>query len=353
MAARWRKARHLFLCLWGEGKVEDAYAMMAAQSCAKEVTQLQLEWITDRMDSMMDTTGLALLTWLTAHAAHLCSLRLRFERLPTMPSLPHLQHLILEPAKSCSIRPLMHVLPLFTSVQTLCLGNSFSWRGDEKLPDMDLSSLRHLRSVNLTGAVPSALSLPPDAELHVSARWSLCDPVWLSVLPQLRTFRCEWGGNLEELPQLLRVPSGLTLVALSMTDLGSSKHPLRLCHLCADLIIDICCRHAWVDLRGGMWKDLSIFATKSLQLASPLPTLLQCPQFSFCHPCEHERRKMPACVVPPSIWQYWPGGRRTYLMKHVKGQQIYSQVQTCTCRACMRCLVGSGAMPRHGYIEKA
>ncbi|KAK9904081.1 hypothetical protein WJX75_003999 [Coccomyxa subellipsoidea] len=145
MTSRWRRARSLSLSLRGTVKEGIPQALMTAQPCANELTQLQLEWIPE-WDEAEDLTGLA---------------------------------------------------------------------------DIDLSSLIHLRSVCLMGLMPSTLALPPTTELHVITRqdWS-SHPVWLSVLPMLRTITMAGIERLNKLPQILSLPSSLTTVLLSAGQVG-------------------------------------------------------------------------------------------------------------------------------------
>lgn len=344
MTSRWRHARSLSLSLRGTVKEGIAQALMTAQPCANEVTQLQLEWIPE-WDEAEDLTGLVLLTWLAAHAEGLRSLSLSFSQLPAMPALPHLQHLVVEHAMP-DFAAVIRVLPLLTSLQTLCLAYNGSCN-DAEQADVDLSSLIHLRSVSLMGLMPSTLALPPTTELHVTTRqdWN-SHPVWLSVLPMLRTITMAGIERLNKLPQILSLPSSLTTVLLSAGQVGYVNHPLRLGKLPDNVkYISITCRKAWYDLRGGTWEHLSIMAEETLEGACPLKTLLKCPDFYLEYSLDHQNEGCTFCAEHPSIWAQWLPHARACIWKG-QGQSQHSAFhqRACTCGACMKCLAKSGGI---------
>lgn len=350
-AARWHHARRLSLSFRGATKKEVAYAFMAVQPCANELMQLHLEWFLnwhDR-DDRDNLTGLLLLTWLAAQAEGLRSLSLYFSSFPVLPSLPNLRHLILH-LEFADFVASMRVLPLFKSLQTLWLGTDL----ETQQPDLDLTSCRHLCHVSLSGVVPCKVLLPPGAALHITMHycWSATDAVWISALPQLRTFRWERGPCLHALPEILTVSSALAYVILDMITIGCEDEPLPLSKFSMPLTsVCISCRDAWVHLQGGTWKHLCITTVNTLHLSSTLCSLLHCPDFYIEHSNEYFTLEEAASALAPSIgFQALRDGREC-LWKGLRQFQdlgMSSRKFACTCGACVKCLVKSGKWLDHG-----
>jgi hypothetical protein len=246
-------------------KWELAHALMAAQPSAVELKWLQLIWdgpVEDDGEDSEDSEALSqeedagtsclLLTLLAAHAKGLQSLYLEITTLHAMAPMSNLRHLMLY---YLSTSPDLSCLAHMPALQTLFMSSIII----AEQPDLSsLASLCHLREVKLDCVIPSRIALPPGAALHVAVYTDMHaqKPVWHTVLPILRSLLWnKWEEQVflyKELPQMLKVASGLTEIYLKMRRVGSTQQPLRLSELCAaSAKVFISCENAWVDLWGG------------------------------------------------------------------------------------------------------
>ncbi len=264
MARRTYYTQNLCLELLAAARREHAYAIMATQFNASELLQVNFQWGDNESNESDEdaVTGAMLLTWLAARTSRLRSLDLWVFELPALPPLPALRHLILM-HESGHLDAVVRVLPLLLGLQTLYI---FHITDDAEAEwELPLAGLHHLRQVKFDGFLPSELTLSPKAALHVdvsSPWWDMSHPVWRTVLSNLRTF--DWVADfmsMDDLPEILKVPNGLTDVRLRMGKVGSSQSPCSLRAAFAQstyLFID--CHDAWVDVQGGTWRHVEIFA---------------------------------------------------------------------------------------------
>ncbi len=346
LIARWRQTRHLTLSLVKETSSEVIDALLTAKQNANGLLQLDMLWNEISKGADASTAASELFSRLTAHAGGLCTLCLHTPSLSVLPPLPNLQHLVLE-TMQVDLAAIARNLPLLVALQTLCIICYTCEEGGHEA-EIALGGLRNLHHVKLQHIVPSKLSLPQAAALHVVVHLekSARHPVWRGVLPMLRTFR--WTNDaldLVELPEVLKMPSGLTDVLLHMRDVGSSEQPLRLLEAFTPST-NVCfmCQDGWFDVWGGMWCHLCVKSMGSLAVSalhSSLPdSCLQ--KFKF------EGELWPrGCALAGSIRQGLIS--KKCLEKRPRWHSLVSLRLRCTCRACRLCLERSGVIKRHTY----
>ncbi len=329
-----------------------AQVLMAAQPSATELRQLAVRWRRKQWgggggdaDAM---TAVMFLTWLIAHAKNLRVLHLSIYMVMPLPPMPQLRHFIMF-HHTLNYTATLQDLSLLANLQTLMLGNVACRDVDAEVL---LAGMCHLRHVHLDGVVPSRLELPHQASLHVTLYevLDLYHPVWVTVLPMLRTVRCSSEDDLLQLPDFLNAPSGLTHALFDVNNAGSSEKPLRLREaFMSSVVVHISCHDAHVDVWGGRWKHLCINATNDLVDCGADEKLVPffCPDFYLEYSMDSARARS-LCTYPwlamygyaqlfnPHKACMWKGPRNS--------QPVSFDDHACSCGACIECLQRSGEM---------
>ncbi len=329
-----------------------AREIMKTRQPAHALMQLQLHWGEQQTRQRLPI-GMSLLHWLAANAEGLRALEVTMVEMPPLSPLANLRHLILC-GFPCRPPPFfVRKLPYLASLQTLFIRHETTHDEEEQL-ELDFSSLHHLRDVSLQDVVPVRLLLPTNAALHVMydpqtrRAHRAYNPVWLTVLRHLRTFKWEPFnlGTVSRLPDVFMLPSRLTNVQMHLINEDPPSEPFCLRGAfspCTNVLIS--CYDAWVDLSGGNWKHLCINARERLVLAGSDCCPLSCPD--FCLEYGVIEGAVSAADAVSSGCEALPGGREC-LWKGCRQSIPDFYDVACTCGACHGCLIKPGGLSQMG-----
>ncbi len=166
--------------------------------------------------------------------------------------------------------------------------------------------------MNLIGLVPSRLTLPPGAALHVTVtHWEAAhDSVWDRVLPMLRSFT--WDdpdGDMREMPDLVERAGNLTNIELNLQCIGDDRRPLQVFQVFQPNVkVSIRCWVACMDLWGGTWRHMSLvtnhlFLTAGSTLdwsTARTSTLSTAPLRDRSHPLQGHAARARSCAMAGS-----------------------------------------------------
>lgn len=194
--------------------------------------------------------------------------------------------------------------------------------------------------MNLIGLVPSRLTLPPGAALHVTVtHWEAAhDSVWDRVLPMLRSFT--WDdpdGDMREMPDLVERAGNLTNIELNLQCIGDDRRPLQVFQVFQPNVkVSIRCWVACMDLWGGTWRHMSLVTNHLFLDSWQHPRLEYCSDFYLEYSSLEGSQSSTARACSKS--KKLCNGRKCL----VKGANLYSEDPRCICGACLSCLMESG-----------
>ncbi|EIE18828.1 hypothetical protein COCSUDRAFT_59759 [Coccomyxa subellipsoidea C-169] len=212
-------------------------------------------------------------TWLAGQARQLQYLNLTLIQLKGLPRLPQLKHLQLHLKNGdCRrvARCMTDALPSLQTLHIICLNDS-----QDDGPELLLAAMTQLRSLALRGVLPASLALPESTQLHVRVHdiHAARHPIWISLLPHLRTFHIDMQKEdssfdaKENIPLFLFGPSSLETLIVSVRGFETVKAPIQLRgsfleveRLAIDTLDDI---HVEVPAGHG-WRLVNFHTCKSL-----------------------------------------------------------------------------------------
>ncbi len=173
-------------------------------------------------------------TWLAGQARQLQYLNLTLIQLKGLPRLPQLKHLQLHLKNGDCRRVagcMTDALPSLQTLHIICHNDS-----QDDAPELLLAAMTQLRSLALRGVLPASLALPESTQLHVRVHdiYAARHPIWISLLPHLRTFHIDMQKEdssfdaEENIPQFLFGPSSLETLIVSVSGFGTVKAPIKL-----------------------------------------------------------------------------------------------------------------------------
>lgn len=343
-----------------------AVAIMKAPYCFGRLTELifddhnRSDFFPSNIQCKTSAEDLNLLfmVWmcLVGQTQQLRYLRLTLNSLTCLPCLPSLKHLqLLIPGRICS--DLLQSITCLSSLQTLYL----KYYNHNKLeaPGLYLAAMPQLQSVALDGIVPTALSLPQGAELHVRV-YSLLQArhsVWSSMQEELRTFRLDTCyediAADDQLFNFLAKASSLETLVLNVSNFGTIEAPIVLqgAMLKVDrmgigaldgIYVTVASHVSWQLLNLHSYKELSFTFHDEQQFA------MSCTKFSFKYVLLHGIEMMCLCrsMAEEGIkWEYDVcEGVVTIESTKIPGNSYVeciteddNDLEMCKCKACLYC----------------
>ena len=296
------------------------------------------------------------LIWVLRGARNLSFLNLSLHRLAVMPRMTQLRHLQLQlDSDFCQVAESLTELQ---QLQTLYL-RQIEYEGLPRFnPVLDLAGLPELHSVSLRNIVPSSLTLPEGAPLHLWL-YSLKDAregIWRGVAHSLQSIILFDGdqtgiATVAELPRFLQRSSGLKSIFMALVSLGSAEDPLPLSGsllqvntLVLECTTDMCVR---VPAGSLPWRLAKFVSNGALQVdfLSVGDFLGSCPAFAFGYRSLRGLDFMYLCECMTSRDIKWAssGQDGAYEFHSLSTPHLYrspwhdERLPDCICNACPVC----------------